>query len=308
MAQVLPSGMAGSGVAWEDVLTSRSGRGIDIGPDGIARDKGFGGNNEQGAEIRMRGAVASRWVGAQDRAVQEAVRHHSKGVMLSRACRALRQLAGTAEHAKGMLIDLGTGFGWHWVGLAAEFPQVKFLLVDLVLENLLVCRSLMPFEAYPNVLCLHADVAELPINDSVGDYGWSVQTLQHLPERKRQAAWHEMRRVLKPDAGVYVAWLRSVPLVRSVYAAFGRSYLVRGRMAGGAYLQRYDEAIEEEWRRVFPACSVTYSETLFHPDLFVAPSNEWLAGVDLWLGATCAAPLFARQAEIGMAAGAVPGA
>lgn len=215
--------------------------------------------------------------------------------------RARQVLAALERREAGrdcLLVDLGAGFGWQWMELAARYRSVRFLLVDFAFSSLQVCRALMPFGTYPNVLCLHADIADLPLADHQTDFCWSVQACQHLPPEKRLHCFEEIGRILKRPGAFYLGWLRAVPAVRLAYALLGKAYHLKGRTAAGTYLQRYDAEVAEELGRVFSSTRLTYSETLFHPDLHWAPSNALIGTMDRWLGATPLAPLLARQAEI----------
>jgi SAM-dependent methyltransferase len=288
---------------WLSVLAMRPGRKLDIDAEGIARDPAFYGAAAQEPELKVREEVASSFVRSPALAMREALRYHSRVVMGRRAHQVLLELENRGPGQDRLLVDLGAGFGWHWVELAARFRSVQFLLVDFALSSLRVCRALMPFDAYPNVLCLHADIADLPLADRQTDYCWSVQACQHLPPEKRLRCFGEIKRILKGQGGFYLGWLRAVPAIRLVYKLLGKTYHVKGRTAGGTYLQRYDAEVARELEQLFPATSLTYSETLFHPDLLWAPSGSLIGTVDSWLGSTRLAPLLARQAEIWGAAG-----
>ncbi len=291
---------------WSRVLKSRVGREVQIDSSGIARHGWFRGGVSQESELENRERLAAPFVHSRELALQEALRYHSSGVMRGRAQQILRQLTDSANASQRLLVDLGSGFGWHWVDLARAFPSVNFALVDFSMTNLRVCRLLMPFDEYPNVLCLHADITDLPFEDHIADYCWSVQAYQHLPSYKRIEGFQELRRVLKPNSRFYLGWLRSVPVVRCLYALLGKAYHELGYTPGGTYLQRFDRTVSEELNRTFPACRLSYSETLFHPELRFVPSNLMIGAIDLWLGSTLVAPLLARQIEIWGAVDGLP--
>lgn len=197
-----------------------------------------------------------------------------------------------------LLVDLGCGFGWHWVDMARLYPSVKFLLVDFSISNLLVCRSIMPFKDYPNVLCFHADISSLPVRGGVSDFCWSVQVIQHLPEEKRKAAFEEIKRIQKPGAGFYVAWVRPVPLIRLAYSLLGRKYHVKGVMRDEMFLQRFDDEIEADLKSFFKEYHLQYSETLFYPELKISPRSGLVEYLDMMIGKTFLAKWLARQTEI----------
>ena len=164
----------------------------------------------------------------------------------------------------------------------------------------------MPFHEYPNVLCLHADIADLPFENHMVDYCWSVQAHQHLPPDKRRCALKELKRIMKPGARFYLAWLRAAPLVKFVYWLLRKPHYEAAQAGEGTYFQRFDETVSQEIRAEFPSFHQTYSEVLFHPDLLWSPSNPGLAAVDLRLSSSPVAPLLARQVEIWGAAESLP--
>ncbi len=283
---------------WSRILTSKTGRKVEIDSSGIAWDPGFTGGESQELELKERELVASRFLHSPKAAFREAIRHHSGVVMRRRARQILDELCGESRSVERVLVDMGTGFGWHWQALAREFPSITFVLIDFSVNNLLVCRALMPFHEYPNVLCLHADITDLPLETRVADFCWSVQVHQHLPPAKRLSCFKELKRVMRPGGKFYFAWLRTVGIVKSVHAILGKRYLTVGQTAGGSYLHRFDEMIRTELTGEFPKYRLTYSETLFHPDLGCTASSSIMGTFDLWLGSTRVAPLLARQVEI----------
>ncbi len=283
---------------WSRILKIKTGRKIEVDSSGIAWDRAFTGGGSQASELKRRDSIASKFLHSPKEAFREATRHHSNGVMRRRARQVLDELSGSGLGVERVLVDLGVGFGWHWQELAREFPSIKLVLVDFALSNLLLCRALMPFHEYPNVLCLHADIADLPLENHLVDYCWSVQAHQHLPPVKRRCAFKELKRIMKPSARFYLAWLRAVPLVKWVYWLLRKPYHEGAQAGEGTYFQRYDETISQELRAEFGSFHLRYSEVLFHPDLAWSPSNRAMGAMDLWLSSALVAPFLARQVEI----------
>jgi len=290
--------VAGVKMEWSRIVRTGSGQPLEIDDNGIARNARFSGALGQADELKTRELAAAPFLGSSQRALREANRHHSWGVMRERARKVLQEIVGSKAPSESVLVDLGSGFGWQWRDLALEYARVQFVLVDFSLTNLLVCRSLMPFREYPNVLCVHADLVDLPLEDATADYCWSVQVLQHLPRDKRYRGYREIKRVLKPGGRLYLAWVRPVPLVRLAYALLRKTYLERGSTANGMFLQRFNEDTWRELCEQFDDVRLTYSETLFHPDLHWAPRSRVAAWLDQCLGRTPLARLLARQAEV----------
>lgn len=282
--------------AWQILIKGNENRLGSI-ADGILIDKKTTNNNGQDIERVMRESVAAPYIGNPGSAIKEASRHHSYGVMTARARDIVVDLERNCSGSP-LIMDLGCGFGWQWVDIAKQFPGVKFLLVDFAISNLLVCRSLMPYAEYSNVLCLQADISDMPLPDGVTDYCWSVQVLQHLPPVKRRDALKEIKRVQKAGAGLYIAWVRATPIIRAMYYLFGKRYHIKGELPDGVFYQRFDAEIETEVRNVFSSCEIRYSETLFHPELRLRPDSILMGKADLALSSSPTAYLLARQAEI----------
>jgi SAM-dependent methyltransferase len=251
----------------------------------------------QDRELALRDSVAEHYFRSPSAAVAEATRHHSKPVMLRRARQqiaAARQRGGGAD---SLIVDLGCGFGWHWIDIASGDPAMQFILVDFSIINLRVCRALMPFERYPNVICLQASILDLPLRDAVADLAWSVQVMQHLAEVERRVAFRELRRVLKDGGAFYIAWLREVAPVRALFALLGKEYHLRGQTPYGLYHDRFNEEIHADLQKVFPFGRTSRSESLFHPELRIRPHAEWIGGIDLAVSSSILGRLLARQAE-----------
>jgi len=265
--------------------------------DGILVDRRCKPARGQEEERHLRDAVAEPFLKSAEVAIREATRHHSKEVMLRRArqqvAKALTSPAGTER----IVLDLGCGFGWHWTELSARNPSVRFILMDFSIPNLRICRMLMPVERHPNVLCVQASILDLPIRDAVVDLCWSVQVMQHIPKSERMIAFREMRRVLKPGAAFYIAWLRQVPAVKAMFALFRKRYHRNGETPQGLYLDRFDDSIRDELRTLFPSGATSRSESLFHPELKLRPRARWIGAIDMALSDSPLGGAFARQAE-----------
>lgn len=221
-------------------------------------------------EIREREAVARRFHADP---LTEIARHHSLPVMDRETRLFLRGVP-----ARGVVLDVGGGWSWHWRCLHVDRPDVCVIVVDLVRENLKVAARLLGSLVNDQVFLVHGDALALPFPSSVFDGYWSVQTLQHIPEFER--ALREACRVLRPN-GQFVSYsLNHAKLIHAVYLLMGRSYHVKGQRPGSFYLSRGSAGDTGIVRRVFGA-SVTnrYTEVLFHPDL-----KMWTGAAESWLG------------------------
>ncbi|HUP47636.1 MAG TPA: class I SAM-dependent methyltransferase [Thermoanaerobaculia bacterium] len=287
--------MTGIPSAWQ-ALFADAGRLHEV-ADGILADSRCRPAFAQKEEVDLRDAVAEPFFRSPGAAVAEAARHHSRGVMLRRAREQVARVTSRTAAGERIIVDLGCGFGWHWVDLSAENPTIRFVLIDFSMTNLRVCRTLMPVERHSNVLCVQASILDLPLREAVADLAWSVQVMQHMAGPERALALHGMKRLLKPGGAFYVAWLRDVPAVRALYALAAKRYHRRGRTPLGLHLDRFDDSIRDELLAVFPSGRISRSESLFHPELRLRPPAVWIGGLDLALSGSPLGGLLARQAE-----------
>jgi SAM-dependent methyltransferase len=260
--------------------------------DGIVLDRHVV-SDGQDEELLLRDNVAAPFMQSRDEAVREATRHHARGPMLRRA-EEMTRAAGEGA----VILDIGCGFGWHWVELSLARPDQKFILLDFSAQNLRVCRSLMPLDRHPNVLCVQASALDLPLRDRTVALAWTVQVLQHLGADQRAVAFREMHRVLRRAGLFYIAWLRPVPMVRMVYRLFAKRYHETGVTPYGLYLDRLVPAVRDELLRAFPTAQLTLSESVFHPELRIRPGGRGTAALDRIISRSPLGRLMARQAEI----------
>jgi len=259
--------------------------------DGIVADRRVMADG-QAAELELRDSVAAPFLADRAAAVREATRHHARGPMLARA-----EEIASAAGKDGVILDVGCGFGWHWIDLSLARPDLRFILLDFSAVNLRVCRNLMPFSRHPNVLCVQASALDLPLRDDIVSVAWTVQVLQHLHPEQRAMALREIDRVLRSEGEFYVAWLRPVPMMKAVFRLFGKRYHEAGETSYGLYLDRFGPGIEAELREVFSSGHTSLSESLFHPELRLRPRNRWSGRIDAALSTSPLGSLLARQAE-----------
>jgi SAM-dependent methyltransferase len=276
--------------SWEELLSEEPGR-LQWSAEGIVVDQRLTAAG-QSDEREMRDAVAAPFVASREQATYEVSGHHSRGVMLRRARRMVESVP-----VDGVIVDVGCGFGWHWIELSRARPDVRFILVDFSAVNLRVCRNLMPFQVHRNVICLQASAGDLPIRSEAVSALWTVQVLQHLPPQNRAKALVELARILGSGGAFYVAWLRPVPLLRLIYALAGKRYHLTGNTSYGLYLDRFGPEVSAELHRVFPSGRITYSESLFHPELRCRPRSCWVGNLDEMVSSTPLCRAIARQTE-----------
>jgi SAM-dependent methyltransferase len=93
------------------------------------------------------------------------------------------------------LVDIGAGTGQ----FAAAFSD-WFDLSVLAVEPSAAMRDRIPRK--PGIQVLEGDASSLPLPDESADAAWLSLVLHHIPDL--EAAAHEIRRVLRPDAPVLI--------------------------------------------------------------------------------------------------------
>jgi ubiquinone/menaquinone biosynthesis C-methylase UbiE len=168
----------------------------------------------------------------------------------------------------GVLIDVGTGFGWHWVELSKHRPDLVLFLVDFSYASLLLAKRLLNDKCVNQTFFICGDAMDLPFEEGSVDAYWSVQTLQHVPSWQR--AISEAHRILKKDSMFANYSLNNQKIVEWMYKKIKRNYIVDGEYIPGINLVRANN----EQRKIIERCfgtpvEVRYSEVLYSPELLI---------------------------------------
>lgn len=117
-----------------------------------------------------------------------------------------------------VVLDIGTGWGWHWMK-----TRGKVVCVDFSLNSLKVAKQILGEREDVMLLC--ADAARLPMKKDSFAGAWSVQTYQHLMPELFEAAKGELHRVLGPGGYFEIRWLNDSLMLRLAYAVTLKKYL-----------------------------------------------------------------------------------
>jgi len=260
-----------------------------------------GGSIAQEQEKRFRDVLASKHEKSDAETLWEVVGcHHCIPIMRRRAD---EFRASLQPHE--WLLDVGIGYGWHWVG---QRRGPRILGVDISLGNLKLARTFLA-DNDDGVLLVCADAAALPIRENVVSGVWSVQTFQHFPEAVLKQARAELERVVKDEFLMEIYNLNPAWVHRFLYRLIGKRLHQRGKL-GGMELNRLSG---REWLDVWrnfkgnlSRISIGYSELFFHPEFrfraqqYPIRLERALAGYTPKLAA-----LFARQVQLRIEAGGV---
>ena len=169
------------------------------------------------------------------------------------------------------LLDIGTGYAWHWKD--APVSGARVIGIDMSLGNLLLARRLFG-ESSRCALLICADASRLPLAKGSIAGVWSVQAFQHFPEETFQQAQQELDRVLQKDFRMEFHHLNPALCYRLLYRLQGRRMPLKGR--SGPFVTNRLSASEWEGRwNSFRGGQFDmfhgYSELFFHPELWIRP-------------------------------------
>lgn len=261
----------------------------------IFRDSGSG---DQESERRFRDRVATEYAECDPRELLEIVeRHHCISAMRWRSARFARGFA-----SEDWLLDVGIGWGWHWLGHA---EGARVLGIDMSIGNLRLARRLLGDEA-DSVVLVCADAAALPLRRRSMAGLWSVQVFQHMPDDVLARAKAELDRVLTGRFRMEISNLNPALLHRVVYRLTGRRLHRRGRIGEMELVRRSARewaGVWSDFRRGRCRMSVGYSELFFHPDLRLRPRPYPLRLERVLAGVPALAGMIARQIDVRVESG-----
>lgn len=248
----------------------------------------------QAEERRFRDALAAEYIGSDPNALLEIVAQHH--------CVPLMQRLAEAFHARlksqEWLLDIGTGFGWHWI---EQSEGAKILGVDMSLGNLSLARQLLG-RNNPRVAFICADAATLPIRERSISGLWSVQVFQHFPPEVLHSVLAELHRVMRDEFVMELYNLNPALFHRAIYRLFGKRLHCSGKVGPMELTRLAAEEWAAFWRpfrggRTQISCG--YSELFFHPDLRIRP-RRYPIGLEeaLVTKVPRLAALFARQVRV----------
>lgn len=264
---------------------------VFFGPDGIWETSSYSVTQQRELERRDEIALAAPEV------VEDLLRlisfHHSIGVMKHE-----HRLFIDSIPFGGVVLDVGAGWGWHWIGLSKYRPDLVVCILDMSRQNLLRAKHVLRDEVGGSFVYVCGDALDLKILDQSIDGYWSVQTLQHVPSFVKAVS--EANRVLK-DGGVFASYsLNTQPILRFVSKVLRRNYVVDGEFFAGVHLRRASESQRKSISSVFGAeVESRYTEILFSPEIhvnFPGRDRSFWGKLDIALsGKSRIARIFGRQ-------------
>ena len=253
-----------------------------------------GGSIAQEQEKRFRDVLASKHEKSDAEALWEVVGCHHCIPIMRRHAENFRDQFKPGQ----WILDLGIGYGWHWVG---QDLAAKILGVDMSLGNLKLARTYLDGRD-GGVILVCADAAALPIRQGVISGVWSVQAFQHFSQAVLKSAQAELERVLMDEFLVKIYNLNPAWMHRILYRLVGKQMHFRGKTGEMELNCLSAKEWSDVWRKFRDGrvkISHGYSELFFHPSLRLRPRRY---PVRLEYALADYVPklvaLFARQAQV----------
>lgn len=261
--------------------------------DGIPVLFGVSGGAQRDEQTFRNTLATAQLNDSQEALVRAATRYHCESVMRKRAGTFCAQFG-----ANRWVLDLGVGYGWHWVG--APGPA-KIIGLDMSVESLRLAKKVLAADR-DRVLLVCSDAAALPIRDQRIAGVWSVQVFQHFPNEVLLAVQEELDRVLSSEFAIEIHNLNPAALYRLAYFIVGKVFPVRGKtgpMERNCYTMKEWYGLWRGFRPEDVEMSGGYSELFFHPDLHLCLSPyPLLLEEHLVRIIPDFAALFARQVQV----------
>ena len=239
-------------------------KGLPLHDDGIYRGL-ITNNKSQNIEIEMRESFANQNIDDYFALIQKS---HSVPVMDFEVRRFLQKMP---KHA--VILDIGGCWGWHWREIQEVRPDVRVVIIDFVLQNLIHAKKLLEDLVGDQIFLVHADATRLPFRDADAisngfDGVWTVQTLQHIPDFK--LAISELFRVLKPR-GFFINYSLNIQLhMKIIYKLLRKRYHISGVLNGEYFLERASAFQKFVIQSQFQSeVAERWSEILFSPEILI---------------------------------------
>jgi len=192
----------------------------------------------------------------------EIAKHHSIPVMDFEIKKFLNEIP-----EKGIILDIGGCWGWHWRDIGKIRPDVKVIILDLIRENLLHAKIFLDeLIQKEQVFLVHGNATSLEFENETFNGVWSVQTTQHI--QNYSDVCNEIHRVLKPGSVYWDYGLNIAKLTKFIYKLFKKHYHLSGNLPGhNTGYRRVNSEVFSNLKKIFHHnFDIHYSEILFSPE------------------------------------------
>lgn len=182
------------------------------------------------------------------------------------------------QKKNAIVLDVGSGWCWHWRFLNKLRPDIKIIALDFVRENFNHAKRILGKKNLNQIYFVHEDFDNGKFPKNSFDAIWSCQAFQHMNNiNKKFRIGHSL---LKKDGYLY-----NFNLNYSIFN-FLKNFLKnkKNKKIKNFYLLNRDINFQiKSLNKIFKKKpSLKYNEILFHPELklFLGKKNSFLSKVD----------------------------
>ena len=207
---------------------------------------------------------------------EEISKHHSIEVMYKQI-----EFFLNKQKKNAIILDIGSGWCWHWKMLNKLRPDIKIIALDFVKENFKHAKKILGKKNLNQIYFVHEDLDRNKFPKNSFDAIWSCQAFQHMNniDKKFKIA----HGLLKKNGYLY-----NFNLNYSIFILFRNIFRTKKNIKiKKFYLLNRDTKFQiNSLNKIFQKkVSLQYNEILFHPELklFLGKKNSFLSRIDSYM-------------------------
>ena len=218
----------------------------------------------------------------------EISRHHSIEVMNKEV-----KIFLSKQKKNSIILDVGSGWCWHWKILNELRPDIKIVALDFVKENFSHAKKILGKKNLNQIYLVHDDFNnnKFPINSF--DAVWSCQAFQHMDNLSKK--FRIVHSLLK-KSGYFYNYNLNYSLFVFIRNLFRKKK--NQEIKKFYFLNRDINFQTKKLNKIFKEnCQLWYNEILFHPELnlYFGNRNTLISKLDSKLSGNKIFKYFARQ-------------
>lgn len=209
--------------------------------------------DHQNTEFKLRSKIANK---NYDNYLDEVFKYHSICVMDQYAEFFLNRLTKNS-----IVLDVGSGWCWHWRNINKIRPDVKIIALDFIEENFFHSQKILSKESLKQINFLHDDFNQLKIENNSFDAVWSSQAFQHM--KNLDYNFKKVYDLLKAGGHFY-----NFNLNNSIFVKIKKIFKKQDYIKDYYYLNRdINNQIKILKQSFNKNPSIRYCEFFFHPEI-----------------------------------------
>lgn len=238
-------------------------------------------NNDQSIEMNLRIQIANY---KYDNIFKKINQHHSINLMHQEIKKFVNKIK-----KNGKILDVGSGWCWHWKDIHMFRPDIKIFAVDMLYDNFNIAKKIVSLESRKQIIFFNENILETQLPKDFFDAVWSVQTLQHIP--KFELALKKIFNLMKKNA-IFKYYTLNFNIMHIL-----KNSPKKTRINNFYYLNRDIKEQKKILKKIFSKDLILeYSELLFFPQINFLNKLNFLSKLDIKLvGTNPLKSLLARQ-------------